>query len=129
MRNRRHVTDGRDQETGSLQGAQSRFTTGTRTAHFHFEGAHAVLGSFFRSVFRSNLGSIRSGLTGTFETESTSGRPGDRVALCVGDRDHGVIERGVHMRNARRDVLAFAATHARRVFSHSLILVLISSLP
>ena len=46
-------------------------------------------------------------------------RPGDRVALRVGDGDHGVVERGVHVRHARGDVLALAPLQALRGFGSS----------
>src|SRR3712207_5819317 len=46
-------------------------------------------------------------------------RSRDRVALGIGDGDHGVVERGVHVRHAGNDVLAFAAADAGSFFSHS----------
>src|SRR3546814_10959862 len=30
--------------------------------------------------------------------------PADRIALCIGDGDHSVVEAGVHMRDAARNV-------------------------
>src|SRR5690606_1501357 len=52
-------------------------------------------------------------LARALEAERARRRPGDGVALCVGDRDLGVVEARVHMRDARGDVLALAAAYAR----------------
>src|ERR1700709_486253 len=44
---------------------------------------------------------------------------GNGVALGIGDGDHGVVEAGVHMRDARGDVLAFTAPNALRFTCHN----------
>jgi hypothetical protein len=67
-------------------------------------------------IFGRNLGGIRGRLTRTLEAHDTRRRPGNRVALHVGDGDHGVVERRVHMRNAIGDVLAFLALSNARDF-------------
>src|SRR5690606_16730668 len=45
-------------------------------------------------------------------------RPGDRVPLRIRDRDHRVVERRIHVGDARRDVLAFLATNPGFFLSH-----------
>src|SRR5690606_33696791 len=54
----------------------------------------------------------------TLEAHRPGGRPGNRVALRVGDQDLGVVEAGAHMRDAGRDVLAFLALQALLVTCH-----------
>ena len=55
----------------------------------------------------------------SLESHGARRRPGDRIALGVGDGDHGVVERGVHMRHAGRDVLAFTPADAGSFLAHS----------
>src|SRR3546814_14287879 len=72
-------------------------------------------------VCSSDLGHLRRigrRLAAALETHGARRRPGNRVALRIGDGDHGVVERGVHVRDARGDVLALAATNALRFACH-----------
>src|SRR6185503_17150885 len=57
-------------------------------------------------------GRERRRLARALEAVAARRRPGNRVALRVGDRDHRVVERRIHVRDARRDVLAFAPADA-----------------
>src|SRR5690606_16318962 len=52
------------------------------------------------------LGSEGGRFARTLEALATRRRPGQSVALAVGDGDDGVVERGVHVGNAVRNVLA-----------------------
>ena len=54
----------------------------------------------------------------TLESHRSGRRPGNGVALCVGDGDGRVVERRIHMRNAGRDVLAFATAYAGGILAH-----------
>ena len=54
----------------------------------------------------------RGALARTLEADMARGRPGDHVARGVGDRDDRVVERGLDVRVAVRDVLLLAT--ARR---------------
>src|SRR5690606_37619053 len=94
VRNRRHVADRSDHEAGGLQSAQGGFTTGTGAADFDFKRLHAVFLGLLGAVLGSDLGGERGRLARTLEALGTSGRPGNRVALCVGDGDHRVVEAG-----------------------------------
>ncbi len=113
---------GRHGEASGLQRAKRGLTARTGTGHFHFNRAHAVLGRLASGVFSGHLGGVRGRLARALETHRAGRRPGDRVALRVGNRDHRVVERRVHMRDARGDVLAFAAADACCFFSHSSLL-------
>jgi hypothetical protein len=69
---------------------------------------HRLLGGIFRRDLRRERGRLARSL----EAVAARRRPGDRVALRVGDRDHRVVERCVDVRDARSDVLAFAPADA-----------------
>src|SRR3984893_12005647 len=109
MRNRRHVADRCDGEARCLQRAQRRLAARARTRHIDLERAHAVFLRLARGVFGRDLRRIGRRLARALEAERTRRRPGDGVALRVGDRDCGVVEARVHVRHARDDVLALAA--------------------
>ena len=68
--------------------------------------------AFLRGILGRHLGGVGRRLARALEAHGAGRRPGDRVALRVGDGDHGVVERGVHMRDARSDILAFASADA-----------------
>ena len=86
--------------------ADSRPGTGPRDVDF--QGAHAVLGGLLAGVLGGHLGGVGRRLARTLEAHGAGAGPGDGVPLGVGDGDHGVVERGVHVRHARGDVLALA---------------------
>src|SRR5205814_5358500 len=52
-------------------------------------------------------------LARSLEPHRSGRRPGNGVALRVGDGDGCIIERRIHMRDAGRDVLALTTTDAR----------------
>src|SRR5581483_6633187 len=112
VRDRRYVADRRHREARGLQGAQRRLASRTRTGDLDLEGAHAVLHRLLGSVLGGNLRGERGRLARALEAVAARRRPCDRVALRVGDGDHRVVERGVDVRDARRDVLALAPTNA-----------------
>src|SRR3546814_19731669 len=64
------------------------------------------------------MGRIWRRFAAALETQGARRLPGNRVALRIGDGDHGVVERGVHVRDARGDVLELAATNALRFACH-----------
>src|SRR4029077_13048760 len=96
-----------------------RFTARTRACHFHFQGAHAVFLRLLGDVFSGDLRGIGGRLARTLETHRAGRRPGNGVALCVGDGDGRVVERRIHVRDAGGDVLAFAAAYAGGFLAHS----------
>src|SRR3546814_4318343 len=86
--------------------------------HFDFQRADAVLLRLATGVFSGHRRRIGRRLAAALETHGARRRPGNRVALRIGDGDHGVVERGVHVRDARGDVLALAAPNALRFACH-----------
>mmetsp|Transcript_10759 Transcript_10759/g.14046 ORF Transcript_10759/g.14046 Transcript_10759/m.14046 type:complete len:296 (+) Transcript_10759:1324-2211(+) len=118
VRDRGHITDGSDVEADCSQCAQCGFTTRTGALNFDFQSFNAVILRFFACIFSSHLSSIRGRLTGTLEAHGACGGPGNRVALHVRDQNLGVVERGVHMCNARGDVLTLFALNASLIACH-----------
>src|SRR5262249_46963228 len=117
--NRGHVTDRGDGETGGLQGTRCLFPARPRALHLDFKGPHPMLLRFFRRVLGGDLRGIGGRFARTFESHRARRRPGNGIALHVGDRNHRIVEARVHMRDAGGDVLAFAPADARGFLTHS----------
>src|SRR5690242_19832884 len=118
VRDRGDVADRRDGEAGGLERAQRRLAAGTRARHLDLERAHAVLHRLLRRVLGRHLRGERGRLARALEALRPRRRPGDGIALRVGNRDHGVVERGVDVRDARGDVFTFALAYARGFLAH-----------
>src|SRR5262245_13927493 len=118
VRDRGHVADRGDGEARSLQRTKRRFAARTGAGHFHFQRAHAVFLRLLGDVFGGNLRGIGGRLARALEAHRAGRRPGDRVALRVGDGDGRVVERRIHMRDAGGDVLAFATADAGGFLAH-----------
>src|SRR5205823_855211 len=58
-------------------------------------------------------------LARALEAHGARRRPGNGVALRVGDGDHSVVEGRVHVRDPGGDVLAFASADAGSFLAHS----------
>src|SRR5690242_17096579 len=118
VRNGGHIPDSGDRHTHRLQGAQRGLTTRAGARDVDFQRADAVFGGLTAGVLGRHLGGVGRRLTRTLEPHQAGAGPGDRVPLGVGDGDHRVVERGVHVRHARSDVLALATFDARRFLGH-----------
>src|SRR5205814_157591 len=101
-----HVFDAEDLQTRVLDLEDRLFATGAGAFYFHFDFHHAVLAGFARRFLSSATGGEGSALASALEANRASRRPGDRLAVGVGDRDHRVVESRLHMRHAARDALA-----------------------
>src|SRR5262245_8616646 len=119
MRNRCDVADRSNREPGCLQRTQCRLAARTGTGYFNFKSTHAVLLRLLGGIFGGDLRSVGRRLTRALKTHGPGRRPGDRVALRVGNGDHGIVERGGDMRDARGDVFSFAPTDAGCFLTHS----------
>ena len=118
MRYRRHIADRRDRETGCGQGTQGGFAPGTRPLDADFQRFHAMLLRLPTGILCGHLRGIGCRFPATAEPLTARGRPRNRIALHVGNRDFGVVEGRVDVGDAGRDVLAFAAANARCGFGH-----------
>ena len=135
VRNRRHVRDGSDADAQGTQGTNGRLATRTGALDFDVEVLDALFLCGATSHFRSNLGCERCRFARTLEALATRRSPRQCIALAIGDRDDGVVERSVNVCDAVSNVLADFFTDAlccavRLCFSHSgLSILLISSEP
>jgi hypothetical protein len=135
VRHRRHIRNGSDANAQGAQGAHRRLTARTWPLDLDVEILDALVLSSATSHFRSDLSSKRRRLARTFEALATGRSPRQSVALAVGDRDDGVVERSVHVCDTVCNVLAdfFADTLScavRWCFSHNgLSILIISSVP
>src|SRR6202008_2073797 len=127
VRDRGHVADRGDGEARGLQRAKRRLTARTGASHFHFQRAHAVFLRLLGDVFGGDLRGIGGRLARALEAHRAGRRPGNGVALRVGDGDGRVVERRIHMRDAGGDVLAFATADARGFLAHSKTFLAIST--
>src|SRR5918994_7289787 len=100
MRDRRHVFDARDLQSAAIQRADRGFASRPRAAHADFDGAQAVFLGRYARLLRRHLRGERRALARAAKTGAARRRPGERVALPVGDRDDRVVERRVDMRHA-----------------------------
>src|ERR1700724_3493551 len=119
VRDRRHVADRCDGEARSLQRAKRRFAARTGTCNFHFQRAHAVFLRLLGDVLGRDLRGVGGRFARALETHRSGRRPGNGVALRVGDGDGRIVERRIHVRDAGGDVLALTAADAGGFLAHS----------
>src|SRR3989344_2844081 len=132
VRHWRHVRNRRDADAQGTQCADRRFTARTGTLDFNVKVLDTLIDGSAAGHFRSHLGCEWGGLARTLETLSTGRCPRQGIALAIGDRDDGVVERGVHVCNTVRNVLpdllanALSCVIGRRL-SHDDLSIFISS--
>ena len=100
---RSDVRDARDLESRVVQRTHRRFPSGSRSLHHHFQILQTVLRRRLAGLHRRDLRRKRSTLSRSLESARPCGRPCERIALTVGDRDHGIVERGMYMGNTVAD--------------------------
>src|SRR5688572_20195987 len=100
VRDRRHVGDARDLQAAGVQRADRGLASRARAAHADLDGPEAVLLRRDPRLLGRDLRGERRALARAAEARPARGRPGEGVALAVGDRDDRVIERGVDVRDA-----------------------------
>src|SRR5579862_780312 len=120
VRDRRYVADRGDRKADRLQRPEGRFAPRTRALDLDVEGAHAVLHGLLAGILGGDLRGVGGRFARALEALAARGRPGNRVALGIGDRDHRVVEARADMRGARGNVLALASPQTRccRAFCH-----------
>src|SRR5690606_17017766 len=103
VRDWRHVDDVGDLVAHVVQRTHGRLAARTRALDADFQRLHAVVQRFLARLLGGDLGCERGRLARAAETRATRGRPRQRVALAVGDRDDGVVERSVDVGDAVGD--------------------------
>src|SRR4051812_47618037 len=98
-----------DLEAGGLQRPDCRLAARARALDEHVDLLDAVLLRLAGGVLGGQLRGEGRRLTRSLETHMARGRPGDDVALRIGDRDDCVVERALDVCCAVRDVLLFPA--------------------
>ena len=116
VRDGRAILDAGNFQPCCLQRTDGGLAAGAGTLHEHGDLVQAVLHGRLRSGLGGHLRGKRGGFTGALETDRAGGLPGNDVALRVGDRDNGVVERRLDVRGADCDVLTLGALHARGDF-------------
>ena len=116
MRDGRAILDAGHFEASSLQGADGGLAAGAGTLHVHGNLVQAMLHCRLGSGLGGHLRGERRGFAGALEADRAGGLPRDDVALGVGDRNDGVVERRLDMSSANGDVLTLRALHARGDF-------------
>src|ERR1700682_4662141 len=125
VRHRCHVRNAGDLESERIQGAHRRLTARSRPLDPYLEVLDAALLRRLARRFGGDLGRERRRLARALETGAARRRPGQCVALAIGDGDDRVVERRVDMRNPFRDVLLDLLARPRdslcRCLCHSLV--------
>src|SRR5690606_1995745 len=85
---------------------------------FNLKGAHAVLLRLLGDILGGHLRRKRRGLARSLEALGSGRRPGNRIALSVGNGDHRIVEGRIDVGNARRNVLALATANAGGFLGH-----------
>src|SRR3954469_4294910 len=85
MRYRRHVLDAGDLQAAAVQCPHCGLAAGAGAADTHFHVLQAVLLRSIARLFCRDLRSEGRALARAAEAATTGGRPGQRVALTIGD--------------------------------------------
>ena len=88
-----------------VQRAHRGLPSGAGTAHLHFEALHADLRRRVPRLLGGDLRREGRALARSTEAAAAGGRPAQRVALPIRDRDDRVVEGSVDVRDRVRDVL------------------------
>src|SRR5690606_10142703 len=118
VRHWRHIRNAGDLEADRIQRANGRFTTGARALDAHFEVLHAAFLRGLACSLGCNLSGERRALARTLEAGAAGRGPRQGIALAIGDRDDGVVERSMDVGNTLGNVLLDLLAYAYVSFSH-----------
>src|SRR4051812_9819272 len=102
---RGHVLHAGHLEAGGLERADRGLAARARALHEDLDLLEALLDALPRRGVGGDLRGERRRLAGALEAGAAGGLPGDDVALAVGEGHDGVVEAGLDVRLADRDVL------------------------
>src|SRR6202008_3973014 len=109
------VRDRANLEACGLQRPDRGLPARTRALDEHIDLADSVLLGLAGGVLGGQLSGERGRLAGALEADIAGRRPGDDVALRVGDRHDRVVERALEVRAAGRDVFLLATATLLRL--------------
>src|SRR5579884_184248 len=118
VRDRGDVADAGDREADRLERTKRALAARARPLDLDLERADAVFRRLPARVLGGDLRGVRRRLAAALESHHPGAAPRDGVALRVGDGDHGVVEAGVHVGDAGRDVLALPPAETLRCLGH-----------
>src|SRR5215207_6542640 len=101
-----------DLEPCGLQRSDRGLAARARALHEDLDLLHALLDALACGSVSGHLSGEGRRLAGALEAGAAGGLPRNDVALAVGERDDRVVEAGLDVRLADRDVLANLATAA-----------------
>src|SRR5215208_7044420 len=101
-----------DLEPGGLQGADGGLAARTRALHEDLHLLHALLDALAGRRVGGHLGGEGRRLARALEAGAACGLPRDDVAFAIREGDDRVVEAGLDVRLADRDVLANLAAAA-----------------
>src|SRR5262249_45181715 len=100
VRRERDVLDARHLEPRRLQAADGRLASRARALHPDFDFLHALRQHFARARFGGELRRERRALARAFVAHLAGARPRHDLSVWIGDRDDGVVEGRLHVRDA-----------------------------
>src|SRR6266480_4444700 len=124
VRDGRDVGDRGDLETGRLQGADGGLAAGSRALDEDLDLLEAMFHGATRRRFGGDLRGKGGALARALEALAAGTPPGEHVALGVGQRHDGVVERRLDVRLPHDDVLLLTAAGADDFFLGHLLLCL-----
>ena len=102
MRKWGHVLNRGHLQTCVLQVDDRLLAAGAGTFHFDLDLDHPALARLVGDLLGCSTGGERGALAGALETDGPGRRPGDRLAVGVGDGDDRVVERRLNVRDPSR---------------------------
>src|SRR5262245_8406258 len=127
VRQRGDVLDGLHVQASGLQGGDGGFPAGAGALDLDLDLLDAELGGLLGAGLGGALGGERGALAAALEADGAGAGVAERVAVGVGDRDDGVVERRLDVGDAPADVapgLAFLALGHSSVVVSTLLLLL-----
>ena len=99
------VFDQGDLESGALEGPQSGLPARPRSVDVNLDGFHALFHRLLRNVLGRHLRREGGALSRTLELHRAGAGPANGVPAHIRDRNQGVVERRLDVRDPVRHVL------------------------
>ncbi len=112
MRYRGNIFYGINFKAGSLEGTDSRFTTGSRSFNIYFDLPHTMLHSYFGRRFRGKLCGKGSRFAGPLEAHIAGTGPRYTISVDISYADKGIVKSRLNMSNPSLNIFSFPALGA-----------------